>query len=320
MSTTSQGVPGLPTLTEVRMHLASPAAPCVGRVVETRRCTASAKAAGFVRHIAFDISGTPLEGAFRAGQSFGVVPPGLDNAGKPHKLRLYSLASPSFGEDGEGKIVATTVKRTIDEHWETHALFLGVASNYLCNLREGDSVTLTGPSGKRFVLPADPTLHDYIFIATGTGIAPFRGMILELLRTAPSSRITLIMGSPYASDLLYHRELTAMAAAHPGLTYLTAISRERQEDSGPGMYVHQRLSTHRDSLAPMLCSERTLVYICGIAGMELGVMQTLANTLPPEALAQYLAVDDSAGPPEAWDRRMIHKQVAPTRRMFLEVY
>ena len=51
---------------------------------------------------------------------------------------------------------AANARRTIDEHWETHRLFLGVASNYLCDLKEGDKVTVTGPNGKRFVLPADP--------------------------------------------------------------------------------------------------------------------------------------------------------------------
>jgi ferredoxin--NADP+ reductase len=313
-------VPGVPVLREAKMHLLGPASPGVGVVVSSERCTASRKAAGFVRHVAIDVSRTALAGNFVPGQSFGVIPPGVDGNGKPHKVRLYSIASPSRGEDGEGKVLATTVKRTIDEHHETHALFLGVCSNYLCDLPVGAEVKVTGPSGKRFVLPAEPEQHDYVFLATGTGIAPFRAMVMELLERGVGSRIVLVMGSPYATDLLYHGDFTRWAVEHTNFTYLTAISRERQADGGP-MYVHDRLAASRDVVVPVLERERTLVYVCGIAGMELGVMQRLATLLPERAREQYLRVDRAtlAGV-EGWDRRMIPRQVQPTRRVFLEVY
>ena len=230
MSTTHTDDLRGPELPDVKMHLAIPATAVTGTVLSTERCTASKKAAAFVRHVAIDVAGTPLAGNFRAGQSFGVLPPGLDAKGQPNKLRLYSIASPSAGEDGNGNVLATTVKRTIDEHWESHRLFLGVASNFLCDLNPGEKVQLTGPNGKRFLLPLRPDEHDYVFFATGTGIAPFRGMVQELLATTTRSRIALVMGSPYASDLLYHQDFESLASREPRLTYLTAISRERQSD------------------------------------------------------------------------------------------
>jgi ferredoxin--NADP+ reductase len=306
---------------ETLMHLVTPLSPVLGRVVSTARCTASAKSAAFVRHVAIDVSGTPLEGKFLAGQSFGVLAPGLDANGKPHKVRLYSIASPTQGEDGHGKVLATTVKRTIDEHHETRALFFGVASNYLCDLRVGAEVRVSGPNGKRFLLPAEPALHDYIFIATGTGIAPFRGMIMELLARNVRSNIVLMMGSPYATDLLYHQDFERLAHEHLNFTYLTAISREASAPGGGPMYVHERLRTHADLLAPILRSERALVYVCGIAGMELGVLQALVATLPQDAADQYVKVDPEVRTqPQAWNRRMIHKQISPTRRVLMEVY
>lgn len=70
----------------------------------------------------------------------------------------------------------------------------------------------------------------------------------------------------------------------------------------------------------MLRSERTLIYVCGIAGMELGVMRTLDALLSASEREQYLRVDAAAGPREAWDRKMLNKALQPTRRMFLEVY
>ncbi len=314
-------VPGTPVLRDARMHLLTPASPGVGIVRSNDRCTVSRRGSGFVRHITIDVANTPLAGAFVSGQSFGVLPPGLDVTGRPHKLRLYSIASPTQGEDGQGRLLATTVKRTIDEHHDTGKLFLGVASNFLCDLAPGDEVRLTGPNGKRFVLPAEPSRHDYLFFATGTGIAPFRGMIRELLATGAPSRVVLVMGVPYAADLLYHEELRALERAHPNFTYLTALSREPQPDAAQPMYVHGRLHQARDLLGPILATERALIYICGIAGMELGIVQALARTLPPDALAQYVR----AAPPvlaevDRWERRLLHKDVHLTRRLFIEVY
>ncbi len=316
-------LPGEPTLRDVKMHLASPAAPVVGRIRSSERCTvggARSKSAGFVRHIEIDVSGTPLAGSF--------CPAVLRRARRGHRRQgraaqgpplLALLAHPRRGRQRQR--VATTVKRTIDEHHDTGKLFLGVCSNYLCDLRPGDPVRLTGPSGKRFVLPADPSKHDYVFFATGTGIAPFRGMILDLLDARADANITLVMGSPYHGDLLYHERFTELARTNPRFTYLPTLSRQPQESGEKPMYVQQRLTTHADLFRPMLASERTLIYVCGIAGMELGIFQQLARALPADVLSQYLTLEGAARESvDAWDRKMIPREIKPTRRVFLEVY
>lgn len=306
------------------MHLHTPPDPGVGVVVSSEPCT-KGKSAGFVRHLVIDISQTRLAGQFLAGQSFGVLAPGHDEKGRPHQVRLYSLASPSTGDDGQGKHISTTVKRTIDEHWETHKLFLGVASNYLCDLIPGDPVRVTGPNGKRFLLPAHRDDHDYLFMATGTGIAPFRGMLLDLLRPAsgePSkSRITLVMGAPYDTDLLYDELFHELAAQHPNFRYLTALSRHSQGDSPRKLYVQHRFQTHRDQMVDLLSSERTLIYICGLAGMELGIFQEMVRILPPAAVEQYLTIaPEVRGDIESWNRTLINRQIKASRRVFTEVY
>jgi ferredoxin--NADP+ reductase len=334
VNTTGPETPGTPVLPEVKINLVGVAGPVVGTVVSSRKCTASQKAAGFVRHVEIDVSGTPLEGNFRAGQSFGVIPPGVDAKGQSHKLRLYSIASPSAGEDGQGKVLATTVKRLIDERNDggpdDHQLFLGVASNYLCDLKPGDQVKVTGPSGKRFVLPADPAAHDFVFFATGTGIAPFRGMVRDLVRGglggSHGGQIRLIMGSPYGTDLLYHQEMQELARANSSFRYIPTLSREVQTNGEGSMYVQERLNPGKSAstaadLLSMLASERTLVYICGIAGMELGIFQGIARALGASARDQYVRPNDEAMADIAgWTRRMLHKQIMLTKRVFLEVY
>lgn len=303
------------------MHLARPNEPVTGRIVKNEICTASRKASGFVRHIEIDVSGTVLAGHCLPGQSIGIVAPGSDDKGRPHAVRLYSLASPGCGEDGAGNTVSTTVKRTIDEHWETHKLFLGVASNFLCDAREGTELKLTGPAGKRFLLPVKKDDHGYVFFATGTGIAPFRGMVLDLLQGGCSRPVVLVMGAPYATDLIYHDLFLDLARKHPNFTYLTAISRERQHDGHDRMYVQDRLAADRDLVAPILGDHRTLVYVCGLAGMELGIFKEMAGMLAGDALEQYVQIDaEVLAEPSGWTRKMVNRQIRPTKRMMLEVY
>lgn len=309
-------------LPEVLMHVARPGEPVVGVVVRSELCTLGGrKSAGIVRHVEIDVSGTPLAGSFRAGQSFGVITPGVDAKGKPHKVRLYSIASPTGGEDGEGNIIATTVKRLNHELEEDHTLYQGVTSNHICDRQIGEELLVTGPNGKRFLLPARPEEHEYLFIATGTGVAPFRGMVRELLGSE-GRKVTLVLGSPYESDLIYHADFLALEQEHPNFTYVTAISRELV-GGRPKEYVDRGINHVADALLPGLLSGETLIYVCGTAGMELGVLRTLATMLEgePDALARYIECDaQTLEGKDSWDRRMIHRAVKPTRRVFLEVY
>ncbi len=313
-----------PPLPQAKMHLHTPADAGVGTVVSSSLCTRG-KSSSFVRHVTIDVSNTRLAGSFLAGQSFGVLAPGIDEKGRPHQVRLYSIASPGFGEDGKGMHLATTVKRTIDEHWESHKLFLGVASNYLCDLRPGDPVRVTGPNGKRFLLPEKTEDHDYLFVATGTGIAPFRGMLLDLLRpvngTPSKSKITLVMGAPYETDLLYDDLFRELASQHSNFRYHTALSRQPQADAPRSMYVQQRIAAQHEEMADILGSERGLLYICGLAGMELGIYQEMTRILPGSALEQYLTVaPEVQGQIESWSRTMLNRQIKTSRRVFTEVY
>jgi ferredoxin--NADP+ reductase len=310
-----------PELIDVKLNVVTPKAPVVGTVVSTKLCTAGRKAAGVVRHVEIDVSGTPLAGVCRAGQSFGIVPPGNDAAGKPHKVRLYSLSSPSRGEDGAGNVISTCCKRVIDEHWETHRLFLGACSNYVCDLQVGDKVNVTGPSGKRFVLPKNAGDYNYLFISTGTGIAPFRGMTIDLFEAGFKNQAILISGSTYATDLLYHDKCVDFAHKHKNFKYYTAISREKQADGHDPMYVDGRIASERDEIVPMLTQENTLIYICGLAGMELGIYRQLAAHLTGDSLAQYLQADGTTLANYAeWDKKTIGREVKKTERIMTEVY
>ncbi len=317
-----------PLFPEPQLNLIPVAEPVTGTIVSNDSCIRG-KSASFVRHTEIDVSGTPLEGNFHVGQAFGVIAPGFGESGKPHKVRLYSLACPNSGEDGAGKVISTTTKRVIDERSPQrdsddpgdHRLFLGVCSNFLCDLRPGDEVQVTGPNGKRFLLPVDPDAHDYLLIATGTGIAPFRGIVAELLLgpQKTSSQVHLVMCTPYTTDLLYDDLFTRLSTNNANFHYHTAISREPRVDGAPGPYVHHLLDQQMDAFRPLLENPRTLVYICGLAGMQCGVFQTLARHGLGDSYftaKQELACKD----PNDWDLKSMRRSVKCTKRCMVEVY
>jgi ferredoxin--NADP+ reductase len=241
--------------------------PGVARVLSNRRLTPPG--CEDVRHLVLDHSG--LGYRFLEGQSLGVLPPGLDQRGRSHKLRLYSIASTRSGDDGRGTNLALCVKRVIYNDPLTGAERRGIASNYLCDLRPGDEVRVTGPVGKSFLLPEDPSAN-LILVATGTGIAPFRAFLRRVYDESPrwTGTVQLFFGARTEAECLYREEFETYLE-RPGYRHFLAFSREQQTPDGRRMYVQHRMAERLDELLELLDREKTLLYICGIKGMEAGI-------------------------------------------------
>lgn len=303
-------------LPEVELNIYTPKDPVEVPIVENRICTKETSP-NFVRHVTFDISDTDLEGHVRVGQSIGILPPGKNEKGRDYKLRLYSVSSPTKGEDGKPNLISTTVKRTIEE-FDNNELYLGVCSNYLADLQPGDMVKMTGPSGRRFLLPENAHDFNFVFFATGTGIAPYRGMIKELLDQGFDNEIILVFGCAYRTDLLYADYFESLDKEHDNFHYLPRISREDRRIDGSKKYVQTTLWDDAELLDPIMEQENTLMYICGLKGMESGIYPALAK----KGLTEYLDVREPASgkTPDEWDERDLKRYVKPSSRTFVEVY
>lgn len=234
---------------------------------------------GTVRHLTFDLSGGDLR--YVEGQSIGIIPPGTDAQGKPHKLRLYSIASTRHGDSGDDKTVSLCVRQLEYKHPETGETVYGVCSTYLCNLEVGADVAITGPVGKEMLLPDDPDAT-VIMMATGTGIAPFRAYLWRMFKETHADYkfngfAWLIFGIPYTANILYKDDLEAIAAQYPDHFQLTyAISREQQNAEGGKMYIQDRVAENADRLWELIQQEKTHTYICGLKGMEDGIDKALS--------------------------------------------
>ena len=224
-----------------------------------------------IRHIVLDFGQHffPL----LEGQSIGIIPPGVDASGKPHYLRMYSVASARDGERESYNNVALTVKRVVTDHEGKAAL--GVASNYLCDLQKGDKVEVTGPFGASYLMP-NHAGSNILMICTGTGSAPMRAMTEYRRRLAANGKpvdgkLMLFFGARKPQELPYFGPLLKLPASF--IDMHLAFSRVEGE---PRAYVQDKLRAAGSSVVELLKGD-TYIYICGLKGMEAGVLDALRD-------------------------------------------
>lgn len=130
----------------------------------------------------------------------------------------------------------------------------GLFSNHLFQMKPGDTVEMRPPLGM-FVLRQPP--RDSIFIATGTGIAPFRSMLKAHLSES-SPQFTLLFGVRHESHLIYRAEFEDLASRYPNFRFWPTLSRPPASWSGRTGHVQ----TH---LEEALGGRRDIdVYLCGL--------------------------------------------------------
>jgi ferredoxin-NADP reductase len=106
----------------------------------------------------------------------------------------------------------------------------GPGSQFLFNLKPGDSVKITGPFG-RLVLK-DEECQRYLLVGTGTGITPYRSMlptIFNKMNTQPQLSVEIIEGVSVAEELLFEKDFLAAKDAQSKIHFTAAISREKIE-------------------------------------------------------------------------------------------
>ncbi|MBP0015186.1 MAG: ferredoxin-NADP reductase [Roseofilum sp. SBFL] len=258
---------------KIPINIYRPKTPYVGKCLSNEKLVAEG-GLGMVQHLTFDLSQGDLK--YVEGQSIGIIAPGDDANGKPHKLRLYSIASTRHGDDEEDKTVSLCVRQLEYKQPETGETVYGVCSTYLCNLEAGADVAITGPVGKEMLLPDDEE-STVIMMGTGTGIAPFRAYLWRMFKEQHEDYkfrgfAWLFFGIPYSQNILYREELEKMQQEFPDNFRLTyAISREQKNPEGGKMYIQDRIKENADELWELVQKPNTHIYMCGLKGMEPGI-------------------------------------------------
>ncbi len=251
-----------------------------------------------IRHIVLDFGQTHFP--VLEGQSIGIIPPGTDESGRPHYLRLYSVASPRNGERPGYNNLSLTVKRVLHDHEGKSVR--GVASNYLCDLQKGDTVQVTGPFGAHYLMP-NHAGSNIVMICTGTGAAPMRAMTEYRRRllaqgTPVEGKLMLFFGARRPGELPYFGPLRKLPSSF--IDIHLAFSRV---DDEPKSYVQDKLRAAAPAVVDVLRGD-TYFYVCGVKGMEAGVMDALRE------IAEGAGIDWPA----------LHAQMLAEGRFHVETY
>ena len=274
----------------VPVNTYKPKTPFMGTVTENYSLLTDG-AIGRVQHITFDLAGGEPQLEYVEGQSIGIIPEGNDANGKPHKLRLYSIASTRHGDSYNDSTVSLCV-RQLEYKNEAGEQIYGVCSTYLCDIEPGTKVKITGPVGKEMLLPEDEDAN-IIMLATGTGIAPMRTYLRRMFESKErkangwsfKGKAWLFMGAPKTANLLYDDDFNNYLKEYPdNFRYTKAISREEQNSKGGRMYIQDRVSEHADEIFAMIEDPKTHVYMCGLRGMEPGIDEAMSAAAAAKGL------------------------------------
>ena len=252
-------------------NLYGPKGPTSATVVGNFRVTEVGKDYD-THHIVLDFGTMPFP--VLEGQSIGILAPGTDPNGRPHHARQYSIASPRNGERPGYNNLSLTVKRVLEDHQGRPVR--GVASNYLCDLKVGDTVQVIGPFGTSFLMPNHPR-SNIVMICTGTGSAPMRAMTEWRRRLRQSGKfeggkLMLFFGARTKEELPYFGPLQNLPKDFIDINF--AFSRT---PGAPKRYVQDAMRERAADLAPLLADPNAYFYVCGLKAMEEGVVLALRD-------------------------------------------
>jgi benzoyl-CoA 2,3-dioxygenase component A len=251
--------------------LHGPKAPTTATVVGNVQVN-EAGTANETHHIVLDFGNMPFP--VLEGQSIGIIAPGTDAQGKPHHARQYSIASPRNGERAGYNNLSITVKRVVEDHQGKPVQ--GVASNYLCSLKTGDTVQVIGPFGSTFLMPNHPK-SNIVMICTGTGSAPMRAMTewrrrLRQTGKFEGGKLMLFCGARTPQELPYFGPLQKLPKDFIDINF--AFSREQGQAK---RYVQDLVRERAVDLSALLKDSNTYIYVCGLKSMEEGVVLALRD-------------------------------------------
>lgn len=233
-------------------------------ILSTERIT-DAAANVEVRELVLEIDQHHFD--FEIGQCVGVLVEGPEEFGSPAHHRLYSVAGTPASRKPDKPEITLVVRRCtyIDDF--SGEEYPGVSSNYICDRRPGERLTITGPFGTPFNVPSDNRAN-LLLIGLGTGIAPFRALLKHIYREPGEWRgqVRLLYGAHSSLELLYMNSVRDDIAAHadePTFEAIKALS--PRPDWAIPIAWNDAVADRADEIRRMLSDERTHIYVAGLS-------------------------------------------------------
>lgn len=176
--------------------------------------------------------------------------------------RAYSIASPP-GRPGLDFFV-----RRVDEGALTPKMFA---------LQPGDKIYLDTRIAGHFTLQSAADAEDLVLVGTGTGVAPYRSMLMMEGLVERFGRVVLMYSDRYAKDLGHVEEFRAMEAQNERFLFLPTVTREE----GPWTGLRGRVQGHlmpeayEELTGKPLSPDRVQMFLCGNPAMIKDVQETM---------------------------------------------
>lgn len=139
----------------------------------------------------------------------------------------------------------------------------GELTPQLINLKSGDRINVAPKITGHFTLDGIESGKELVLVSTGTGLAPFMSMVRTAATWEVASRIHIVHGVRYQSDLGFKDELEGLAASTGRLHYYPFCSREEAQSPIRKGHVHKVFSDGLISLDP----SKQHVFLCGNPAM-----------------------------------------------------
>jgi Na+-transporting NADH:ubiquinone oxidoreductase subunit F len=198
-----------------------------------------------IKELTLELQG-PDEMSLVAGKYVQFVVPAYELTPDP-VYRAYSVSS------------APSQKKVVE--LEIRLVANGICTTYVFqHLKVGDTVTINGPYGDFRLRDSD---RDIIFVAGGSGMAPIKAILLDMVEKGSTRKATYFFGARAVRDLFLVEEMRALEKKLPNFTFIPALSSPLPEDKWQGEtgLITEVLDRHFGQL------DHHEAYLCGSPGM-----------------------------------------------------
>lgn len=144
------------------------------------------------------------------------------------KNRSYSFASINYEDTNEIEFCIRLNNK-------------GEVTPFIFSLKEGFEFKILGPLGKMILPEKIDSSKEFIFLATGTGVAPFRAMIRKVLSNNSSNKVSLYFGCQNENDILFKSEWEEIKESNSNFNFFPVLSKPNSNWQGLKGYVQNSI-------------------------------------------------------------------------------
>lgn len=150
----------------------------------------------------------------------------------------------------------------------------GICTTYVHkHMQEGEIIKMNGPYGDFYLTDSD---SDLIFMAVGSGMAPIKSILLDMLERGINRKATFLFGAKNTDDLFLVDELKALEKKLPNFRFVPTISRPDESKDWNGVTgrlteILPKYLNNPENTEAYLCAGERVIISYKEKLMELGI-------------------------------------------------